>query len=64
MLPITQAISDATGTLVEKYAPPHSVRRATALIAGAAMSHALPLLTANTKHFSAVAGLRVLSFKP
>ncbi|MEY4882220.1 MAG: hypothetical protein RIS34_74 [Pseudomonadota bacterium] len=64
VLPITQAISDAACTLVEKYALSHSVHLADALIAATAMSHALPLLTANTKHFSAVAGLRVLVFKP
>ena len=64
VLPITQAISDVACTLVEKYALSHSVHMADALIAATAMSHALPLLTANTKHFSAVEGLRVLVFKP
>ncbi len=63
VLPITQAISDAACILVEKYALSHSVHLGDALIAATAMSHALPLLTANTKHFSAVAGLRVLVFK-
>lgn len=64
VLPITQAISDTACTLVEKYALSHSVHMADALIAATAMSHALPLLTANTQHFSAVEGLRVLVFKP
>ena len=64
VLPITQAISDAACTLVHNYALSHSVQPADALIAVTAMSHALPLLTANAKHFSAVEGLRVLVFKP
>ena len=37
---------------------------ADALIAATAISHALPLLTANAQHFSAVAGLRVQVFEP
>ena len=64
VLPITPAISDAACTLVEKYALSHSVHLADALIAATAIDHGLPLLTANTKHFSAVQGLRVLGFKP
>lgn len=64
VLPITQAISDAACLLVEKYALSHSVHLADALIAATALVHSLPLLTANTKHFSAVQGLRVLVFKP
>ena len=50
--------------LVEKYALSHSLYMADALIAATAISHSLPLLTANAKHFSAVAGLRVQVFKP
>ena len=64
VLPITQSISDLACTLVEKYALSHSLHMADALIAATALSHSLPLLTANAKHFSAVAGLRVQVFKP
>jgi predicted nucleic acid-binding protein len=64
VLPITQTISELACTLVEKYALSHSVHMADALIAATAMHHALPLLTANAKHFSAVAGLKVQVFKP
>lgn len=63
MLPTTQAISYAACLAVEKYALSCSLRLADALIADTAMSSALPLLTANTKQFSAVAGLTVLVFK-
>lgn len=64
VLPVTQAISDLACTLVEKYALSHSVHMADALIAATAMVHALPLLTANTKHFSAISGLKLQVFKP
>ena len=64
VLPITQGISDAACALVEKYALSHSVHMADALVAATALGHGLPLLTANTKHFSAVDGLRVVVFKP
>ena len=64
VLPITQSISDLACNLVEKYALSHSLHMADALIAATAINHSLPLLTANAKHFSAVAGLRVQVFKP
>ena len=68
VLPITQSISELACNLVEKYALSHSLpnclNMADALIAATAISHLLPLLTANAKHFSAVAGLRVQVFKP
>ena len=64
VLPITQGISDMACNLVEKYALSHSLHMADALMAATAVSHSLPLLTANAKHFSAVAGLRVQVFKP
>jgi predicted nucleic acid-binding protein len=40
------------------------VHVADALIAATAISHGLPLLTANFKHFSAIGGLEVVVFKP
>ena len=64
VLPITQSISELACNLVEKYALSHSLHMADALIAATAMSHSLPLLTANAKHFSAVTGLKVQVFKP
>lgn len=64
VLPIIKSISDLACELVEKYALSHSLHMADALIAATAMTHSLPLLTANGKHFSTVAGLRVQLFKP
>lgn len=63
VLAITQPISDLACTLVEKYALSHSVHLADALIAATAMTHAMPLLTGNSKHFSAIKGLEVEIFK-
>ena len=64
VLPITLAISDLACHLVEAHALSHSLYMADALIAATAISYSLPLLTANTKHFAAVAGLKVQTFKP
>ena len=64
LLPITQTISKLACTLVEKYALSHSVHMADALIAATALTHDLPLITANNKHFSAIDGLRIQIFKP
>ena len=64
VLAITQPISDLACTLVEKYALSHSVHLADALIAATAMINAMPLLTGNGKHFSAIKGLKIEVFKP
>ena len=64
VLPITTAISDKACQLVEAHALSHSLYMADALIAATAISYSLPLLTANTKHFGAVAGLEIQVFKP
>lgn len=64
VLAITQPISDLACTLVEKYALSHGVHLADALIAATAMTHAISLLTGNSKHFSAIKGLKIEVFKP
>lgn len=64
ILPITQTISSLACNLVEKYALSHSVHLADALIAATAMTHSLTLITANSKHFSAIDGLKIQVFKP
>lgn len=64
VLPITQNISELACLLVEQHALSHSLFMADALIAATAISHSLPLLTGNAKHFAAVAGLELRVFKP
>ena len=64
VLPITQSISDAACRLVEKYSLSHSVHLADALIAATALEQKLPLLSGNGKHFAAIDGLELRTFKP
>ena len=64
VLPITQNISDAACRLVEKYSLSHSVHLADALIAATAMAQKLTLLSGNSKHFAAIEGLELRTFKP
>lgn len=64
VLPITQTISSLACSLVEQYALSHSVHLADALIAATAITHAMPLLTGNAKHFSVIKGLDVVVFRP
>ena len=64
VLPVTAGISDAACRLVEKYSLSHSVHVADALIAATAMAHKLPLLSGNGKHFAAIDGLVLRTFKP
>jgi predicted nucleic acid-binding protein len=64
IMPLTPTISQLAYTLVEKYALSHSVHMADALIAATAITHAMPLITANKKHFSVIHGLQIQVFKP
>jgi predicted nucleic acid-binding protein len=64
ILPITQTINNLACSLIEKYALSDSVHMAGALIAATAITHSLPLLTANNKYFSAIDGLKIQVFKP
>lgn len=49
--------------MVEAHALAHSLYMADALIAAMAITCSLPLLTANIKHFAAVAGLEIQVFQ-
>jgi predicted nucleic acid-binding protein len=50
--------------LIEAYALSHHMRLADALIAATALTHQIPVLTGNGKHFMAIKGLHVEIFKP
>ncbi|MBC7513494.1 MAG: type II toxin-antitoxin system VapC family toxin [Herminiimonas sp.] len=64
ILPVSTAISDRAMQLIDAYALSHRVQLGDALIAATALEHALTVLTANTKHFSAVDGLQIEAFMP
>ncbi len=62
LLPITPAITARTGDLLEALTLSHGLGMGDALIAATALEHSLTVLTANTKHFAAVDGLRLDEF--
>lgn len=64
VLPLTPAISQRAAGLIEQLALSHGMRLADALIAATAIEHGLTLLSANLKHFGAVADLRIEAFAP
>ena len=64
ILPISTAISNRAMQLIDAYALSHSLQLGDALIAATAIEHDLTVLTANTKHFSAVETLPVECFMP
>lgn len=64
VLPLTPSISQRAAGLIDQLALSHGMRLADALIAATALEHGLPLLTANVKHFGAVADLQFEAFVP
>ncbi len=64
LLPITPAITTRAIELMEAITLSHGLGMGDALIAATALEHQLPVLTANLKHFGAVAGLGVQAFEP
>ena len=64
VLPLTSAISQRAAALIDELALSHGLRLADALIGATAIEHQATLLTANVRHFSAVAGLRIEAFEP
>lgn len=64
ILPLSAAISDRAMQLIDAYALSHSLQLGDALIAATALEHGLTVLTANTKHFSAVEALQIECFMP
>jgi predicted nucleic acid-binding protein len=64
LLPVTEAITLRATELMESLTLSHGLQMGDALIAATAIEHQLPVLTANVKHFSPVAGLTVEAFMP
>lgn len=64
VIPIDEVISYQAMFFVERYCLSHSLYLADALIAATAVSHAEPLLSANTKHYSMIPEISLKMFKP
>ncbi len=64
ILPLNVAISDRAMQLIDAYALSHSLQLGDALIAATALEYGLTILTANSKHFSPIVGLRIEVFVP
>ena len=64
IFPVEKAISDTAIRLIDSYALSHAMQMGDALIAATALKYGLTVLTANVKHFGAVAGLPVETFTP
>lgn len=64
LLPVSEAITQRAIELMESLTLSHGLQMGDALIAATAIEHQLPVLTANVKHFSAIAGLIVEAFAP
>jgi len=64
LVPVNESISHVALSLIEAHALSSGLRVADALIAATAQEAALPLATANARHFKAIAGLEVKAFRP
>ena len=64
LLPVSEVITQRAIELMESLTLSHGLQMGDALIAATAIEHRLPVLTANVKHFGAVAGLKVEAFVP
>jgi len=62
ILPVSTTISDRARQLIDAYAMSHNLQMGDALIAATALEHGLVVLTANTKHFCPIEGLKVEVF--
>lgn len=61
---ITEEISSKAMFYVEQHFLSHSVQLADALIGATAVSHGIPLLTGNAKHYKIVKEIKLSRFKP
>ena len=64
LLPVTEAITQRAIVLMEALTLSHGLQMGDALIAATAIEHQLSVLTANVKHFGAIAELKVEAFSP
>jgi predicted nucleic acid-binding protein len=61
---INEEVSTKAMFLVEQYFLSHSIQLADALIGATSMIYGLPLLTANTKHYTIIKNIILKKFRP
>ena len=64
LLPVSETITQRAIELMESLALSHGLQMGDALIAATAIERQVPVLTANVRHFSAIAGLKIEAFVP
>jgi predicted nucleic acid-binding protein len=64
IIPLNTSISHRAIQLIDTYALSHGLQLGDALIAATALEGGLPVLTANTKHFSPIQSLQLEAFVP
>jgi predicted nucleic acid-binding protein len=64
ILQIEETVSGKAMFYVEQHFLSHAMRLADALIAATAVCQGVPLLTANTKHYSPIRDLEIRRFRP
>jgi predicted nucleic acid-binding protein len=64
ILYISEEISVKAMFFVEQHFLSHSIQLADALIGTTAISHGLPVLTGNDKHYKILKGLQIKKFRP
>lgn len=63
-IPIDESVSKRAVTLIDEHFLVHHLDFLDALIAATAIEHRLTLVTANTKHFSFIRGLKIKPWSP
>ena len=64
ILYITEEISAKAMFTVEQHFLSHSIQLADALIGSTAITHGLPLITGNDKHYKIMKGIQIKRFRP
>lgn len=64
VVPLTEAISDRAGAILEKYCLSHGLDTGDALVASTALCRDMRLMTGNRKHFQVIPNLKLDVFIP